>query len=166
MRTLGRTDELVIAQAVFDVLSPQHHQLAVIAEQKAATSVVAEITKNKDTGGQDIWVWLPQAKAGFKLIGLAKDDLMDFASAPVGTTIEFPSEGNRGTVALTYNGAGKHTVGYWGSTFSFTRDDMAGIPLGDPVCLALAQKRVPALRTLGRTDELIVAQAVPGAISR
>lgn len=161
---LGRTDELAVAQAVWNVLSPQHEQLALIAEKEAGAAVVAKISKNKDTGSQDVWVWLPKSKAGFKLFEMAKDDLMDFASAPVGTTIKFQALENRGPVTLTYNGAGKYTIGYWGSTFVFTRDDMAGIPLGDPACLAQAKLRVPALQNLGRSDELNIAQAVLGAI--
>lgn len=166
LRKLGRTDELAVAQAVWEVLSPQHEQLALKAEKEAGAAVVAKISKNKDTGSEDVWVWLPASKTGFKLFEMAKDDLMDFASAPVGTTIKFQALENRGPVALTYNGAGKYTIGYWGSTFTFTREDMAGIPTGDKACLELAKLRVPALQAQGRTDELNIARAVLGAITK
>lgn len=166
LRRLGRTDELAFAQAVWNVLSPQHEQLAMAAEKKAGEDVVAKISKNKDTGSQEVWVWLPQSKTGFKLFEMAQDDLMNFASAPVGTTIRFQALEGRGPVALTYNGAGKYTIGYWGSTFSFTRDDMAGIPTGDAHCLQVAKLRVPALQNLGRTDELNIAKAVLGALMK
>jgi hypothetical protein len=166
LKTLNRPSELAIAEAVFKVLSPLHIEQAMIAEKELVSSVVAKVTEIKDTGDQEIWAWIPDSKVGYKLVTLAKDDLIDFASARVGTTIKFPSVDNRGTVTLTYNGNGKYSGTYLGATFSFTRSDLANIAPADAGCLCLAQARVSALQIQGRTYELNVAKAVLEGLTR
>lgn len=160
LRAMGRPAELAVAEAVLKVLAPIHSQLALDVERELVSKIVAKVAENKDTGNQELWAYVPDSKASYKLITLAKDDLMTFASARVGVTIKFPAQDNRGTITLTYKGKGLYTGTYLGATFSFTRSDMADILLGDPGMLSLAKARVPALLALGRTDEWNVAKAV------
>ena len=100
---------------------------------------------------------------GKKLLGIAPDDLKNFASAPKGTSMELVAD-DGSIITLAYQGGGVFTGKYKGGDFGFSRPELAGQTQCSASALALAQARVSALQAQGRTQELAVARTVLAAL--
>ena len=115
----------------------------------------------ENTGEEQLYT-----RKGKKLLGIAPDDLRNFASAPVGVSIKLRAESGK-KIILTYQGNGEFTGIYSNKyEFGFGRPELANAVPCDPDVLAFAKERVAVLKAESRDVEEAIAAAVLKALKK
>jgi hypothetical protein len=104
-------------------------------------------------------------KRGFKLMGIAQDDLKNLASMPLGVVVNLRAETGK-RLSIAYLGNGQFTGKYGKFEFGFARSDVAGQTTCDPNAIAFADERTRVLKTLSHNFEAAVAETIYKALKK